>query len=193
MKIAVAILAVGVVVAVLRPWTVVPTRTAVAPAFEPAGYAASIWTSRVLPTAERTAVDLQAFMQGNVPTGTARAVFVKGTARVAEVDRASRVGVARLALSAGGDGQAVMQIGPVLRGTALRDALDFIRFSDFVNQLEFAAVAGALNDHVVTTVLPAAIDLAAGAEVTFVGAVPVSSARTLEIVPVTLTVAGATR
>ena len=36
---------------------------------------------------------------------------------------------------------AAIQIGPVLRGTALRDALEFVRFTDFVNQFEFAGVA----------------------------------------------------
>ena len=81
-----------------------------------------------------------------------------------------------------------LQIGPVIRGTALRDALDFIRFTDFVNQLEFAGVATALNDHVVSAVLQAAPDLVSGAEVSFVGAVPVSGA--LEIVPVKLAVTG---
>ncbi len=78
-----------------------------------------------------------------------RAVFVKGTATVAEIDRKSRIGLARLRLPWAKDGQAAaIQIGPVLRGTALRDALEFVRFTDFVNQLEFAGVANALNDRV---------------------------------------------
>ena len=74
-------------------------------------------------------------------------MFVKGTATVADVDRKSRIGLARLRLPWATDAQtAAIQIGPVLRGTALRDALDFVRFTDFVNQLEFAGVANALND-----------------------------------------------
>ena len=155
----------------------------------------------MLPTAEGAAFDLQAFMQGAPDLkvrgsggNAVRAVFVKGTAKVADVDRKSRVGLARLALPWAKDGQAAIQIGPVIRGTAVRDALDFIRFTDFVNQLEFAGVAGALNDNVITAVLQTAPGVVSGAEVTFVGAVPVSaSTRTLEIVPVKLTVAGVTR
>jgi hypothetical protein len=51
--------------------------------------------SRVIPTAERSAIDSEAFIRGQASAGTARAVFVKGTARVADVDRSSRVGLQR--------------------------------------------------------------------------------------------------
>ena len=40
----------------------------------------------------------------------------------------------------------VLQIGPVMFGTALRDALPFISFGDFVNQIDFAEVSRAFND-----------------------------------------------
>ena len=193
MRSAVAIVVIAAALAILRPWTVVPTQTATARTFEPASYVASIWESRVIPTAEGSAIDLEAFMQNQASAGTARAVFVKGTARVADVDRSSRVGLARLKLpwQKAGRGAAI-QIGPVIRGTAVRDALDFIRFTDFLNQIEFAGVAGALNDRVLSTVLHTPVN--AGSEVTFLGAVPIStSARIVEIVPVKLTVAGAIR
>ena len=185
-----ALLVAAGIVAFLRPWTVVPIHTATSSAFEPARYVASIWEARVLPTAAANAIDLQAFMQGQANAGAVRAVFVKGKAKVADVDRGSRVGLAHLALPWATDGRAALQIGPVVRGTALRDALDFIRFTDFVNQLEFAGVASALNDRA-TAVLGSSPGVVAGAEVTFVGAVPVSaSAQRLEIVPVTLAVEG---
>jgi predicted lipoprotein len=125
-----------------------------------------------------------------------RAVFVKATATVVGIDRSSRIGLARLRLPWAKDGQpaAALQIGPVLRGTALRDALEFIRFTDFVNQLEFAGVANALNDRVVKDVLGAVnVDALAGREVAFVGAVPVSGGAVLEIVPVRLHEAGGAR
>jgi predicted lipoprotein len=199
-----SLIAIAVLVAslaALRPWTVVPIHTAAARTFEPAGYIASIWESRVLPNAERNAIDLQALFipqSADMKVGSSggkRAVFVKGTAKVANVDRTSRVGLARLVLRGTTGGHAVaIQIGPVIRGTALRDALDFVRFTDFVNQLEFAAVAGALNDHVVSTVLDVTPALTSGVEVTFIGAIPLSaSTQTLEIVPVKLTVARGTR
>lgn len=192
LRIALAILAPAVLLATLRPWTVVPIQTAAPRAFEPASYVASIWDSRVLPEAEASAIELQTFLAGQVSRGDARAVFVKGHATIADVDRTSRVGRARLTLPWTRDGHAAIQIGPVLRGTAVRDALAFIRFTDFVNQLEFAAVASALNDRVINDVLQRTSELAPGVDVTFVGAVPVSaSAQTIDIVPVKLVVGGA--
>ena len=202
MKSTIALVVIAAALAILRPWTVVPIHTATARTFEPAGYVESIWESRVLPNAEKNAIDLQALMaaepkvgDAEEKSGAARAVFVKGTAKVAEVDRTSRVGLARLALPWAKGGQAVaIQIGPVIRGTALRDALDFIRFTDFVNQLEFAEVASALNDRVVTAVIRSGPSLVSGVNVTFVGAVPIAaSAQTLEIVPVKLTLTAGVR
>ena len=80
----------------------------------------------------------------------------------------------------------------MLRGTALRDALDFIQFTDFVNQLEFASVANALNNRVLSDVIGRVnIDDLAGRDVTFVGAVPLGGAsETIEIVPVRLRLSG---
>lgn len=182
--------------AILRPWTIVPIETTTARTFDARGYVASIWESRVLPTADRTTIELPMFTQGTVGTvrndGRAvRAAFVKGTARVAAVDRKSRVGLARLQPLREFDKPAAILIGPVLRGTALRDALDFIQFTDFVNQLEFASVASALNERVVSDVLdPLDIDALSGREITFVGAVALSDAETLEIVPVRLQLVG---
>jgi predicted lipoprotein len=194
LKAALVVSIVAGVLAILRPWTVVPIQSTPAGTFDPSGYVTSVWESRVLPTAQSSAIELRAFMESQAAAppegpGATRAVFVKGTATVTEIDRKSRIGLARLRLPWAKDSQAAaIQIGPVLRGTALRDSLEFIRFTDFVNQLEFAGVANGLNDRVVNGVLAAVnIDELAGREVTFVGAVPTTGAgSTLEIVPVQL-------
>jgi predicted lipoprotein len=54
-----------------------------------------------------------------------------------------------------GDGKADarVQIGPAVRGTALRDSLDFIQFNDFTNQIDFAQFGKAFNSYVDKTVL----------------------------------------
>jgi predicted lipoprotein len=44
------------------------------------------------------------------------------------------------------EGDVAVLTGGGIRGTALRDALPFIQFSQFTNQLEFARVGNALND-----------------------------------------------
>jgi predicted lipoprotein len=187
------------VLAVLRPWTVVPIQSDTKEAFDPERYVESIWSARVLPEADRATVEWPMVTQGMVGAfrtdgRQVRAIFVKGTARVAEVDRKSRVGLARLQSLQATDKSAAIQIGPVLRGTALRDALDFIQFTDFVNQLEFAAVANALNARVLSHVIgPLDLDGLAGREITFVGAVALGATSTLEIVPVRLHVSGGTK
>ena len=80
-------------------------------------------------------------------TPSAANLFVKGRAVVTSVDTRSRVGLALLDLTpADGRADGALQIGPVLRGTALRDALEFVKFGDFVNQIAFAEVATALNE-----------------------------------------------
>ena len=54
-----------------------------------------------------------------------------------------------------GDGKADVraQIGPALRGTALRDSLDFVDFNSFKNQIDFAQFGKSFNTSVNTNVL----------------------------------------
>ncbi|MDE3174598.1 MAG: DUF2291 domain-containing protein [Pseudomonadota bacterium] len=49
--------------------------------------------------------------------------------------------------------KALVQIGPAMRGTALRDSLDFVSFNDFKNQIDFAQYGKAFNQHVLRAVL----------------------------------------
>ena len=79
---------------------------------------------------------------------------VRGEARVLKVNTESRVGIAELDLlsapGAAGDGKAdaLLQIGPVFKGSSIRDALPFVSFDDFVNQLDYAALSNELNARV---------------------------------------------
>ena len=41
-----------------------------------------------------------------------------------------------------------MQIGPAMRGTAIRDALDFVSFNDFTNQIDFARFGKSFNTYI---------------------------------------------
>lgn len=56
-----------------------------------------------------------------------------------------------------GDGKADLraQIGPAMRGTALRDALDFVDFNSFTNQIDFAQFGKSFNTYVNANVLDA--------------------------------------
>ena len=111
------------------------------------------------------------------------------------VDNKSRVGLALVDLTpVDGQVDAALQIGPVLRGTALRDSLDFVKFGDFVNQVAFAEVATALNERArqsaLQTITPESLT---GRTISFAGAVKVDDRRRrnnerLEILPVVLTI-----
>jgi predicted lipoprotein len=89
-----------------------------------------------------------------------------------------------------------IQIGPVIRGTALRDATPFIRFNDFANQFEFAAVSNALHERVLRRVVGAIDpDALVGRQVTLLGATTTQagapSGSVLEVTPIQIQVEGA--
>ena len=186
------------VLAVLRPWTIQPIATASRAPFDAASYVDSIWQTRLLPEAERTAVDV-ATVPGVAPdpatrdgSPSRRSLFVKGAGVVGDIDRRSQVGLARVTIA--GQTGTTIQIGPVLRGTALRDAATFIDFTDFVNQIEFANVANALNERVSRQVLAALNpDELVGKRIAFIGAATIGGARdgaSLEVVPVRIEMSG---
>ncbi len=203
------VLAVAGLLALLRPWTVRPIRTSHAARFDATVYAAAAWP-RVISEATGRATDVRAVIaevaaasgRGPEPPSAPKGRFVRGSGVVTGTDLGSRVGLAEVRLAGPAPRPTVvLEIGPVLRGTALRDALSFVRFTDFDNQSDFAAVAGALNDLVLQTVLaPIDTTALAGRQVSFAGATSLEVAghgapagTSLEIVPVSLTIEGGGR
>lgn len=103
---------------------------------------------------------------------------VKGEGTVLAVDTSFRNGSIDLrVLSHSRRPDVSIQIGPVFRGSALRDSTGLISFSSFVNQLQFADVADDLNDKASQTVL-SLLDAKTliGKRVKFVGSFEVESA-----------------
>lgn len=135
--------------------------------FNAVAYVDGIWSSKVLPTAQEKAVELSLLLpavktdpeaagkqygkrEGSSPYN----FLVKGRGKVLSVNTGSRVGLALVDLvPLDGQPDVSIQIGPVLRGNAVRDAVGFISFNEFVNQLQFADVANELNERVLKTVL----------------------------------------
>jgi predicted lipoprotein len=187
--------------AVVRPWTVRPLKTA-APAFDATRYVEQAWP-RIVAEASRNAVDILAARQSAASLEEAgapglRSVFVKATGTVAAIDRRSRVGLARVRIADGPLGEVAIQVGPVIRGTALRDATSFIRFNDFANQFEFAAVSNALHERMLRDVVGRLdLDALTGKPVTVLGATTLRAGMpadaALDIVPIQLQVAGGVR
>lgn len=67
----------------------------------------------------------------------------------------SRAATADIDIDGDGTPDATLQLGPVIRGTTLRDALPFVVFTDFRDQIEFAQLGRALNDRAYRTTLEA--------------------------------------
>lgn len=191
------------------PWTIRPLdaddpAATSSATVSPARYVDGMWDSKLLPAILSSAVDARTLLDalGKSPADAVSryghreangpAYFqVKGRGVVTSIDRHSRVGLALVDIPPlDHQPEVSIQIGPVLRGTALRDATGLIRFTDFVNQLQFADVANELNDRVLKTVL-SAVDPAAlkGKTVSFAGvaaADPNAAPPLREVTPILL-------
>jgi predicted lipoprotein len=168
-------------------------------AFDPAAFAAQTYEPQVVPEIQRSAVDLSVLLPalaqdkeaagqqyGRRP-GTGPYNFaVRGTGVAGNV----RSGLLPVTVPGVPDGtQVYVQVGPAINGTALRDSVGFITFGQFLNQVEYADAATALNEAVKQRVL-AGLDPAAlsGRTVSFVGAFTALTPTTVTITPVELQV-----
>jgi len=184
-----------IILGIIHPWTVRPLHDDKPTAFDPSSYAQSLWP-RVLDDATQHAVDVASAVPVPSAASSVKARFIKGSGVVTAIDRASRVGVLRVQLPGSAAPTVAIQIGPVIRGTALRDAVSFIQFSNFTNQFDYAAASNALNDHVLRHVVGTAnVDTLPGRTIAFVGATgrPSVEGGAIEVVPVTITVLDAGR
>jgi predicted lipoprotein len=174
------------------PWTVRPIDgekdAAEGPAtVNPKAYVDSIWEAKLVPAVLSAAVDARTLLNalaaspedaqaryGHREANGPVYFIVKGEGMVTSVDTRSRSGLLLVDVAPFDRRPDLsIQIGPVLRGTSLRDATGIIRFTDFVNQLQFADVSNELNERVLKTVL-APLDKATlkGKLVTFAGTLP---------------------
>ena len=78
--------------------------------------------------------------------GAAWNFAVKGEGRVVEANLTSRARKAMVDTDGDGKADLTLQLGPVIKGSSLRDVAPFYRFGDFRDQIEFAKLARALND-----------------------------------------------
>jgi predicted lipoprotein len=129
--------------------------------FDAQAQVVDLWESRVVPALAGKAADfvqLRADMKADPDkAGAAHGHRDRGegapwnmatrlTGRVVVVETESSAGKIALDVDADGQADVVVQIGPVLRGTAIRDSLPFVSFTAYANQVEFAQLANAFND-----------------------------------------------
>ena len=111
--------------------------------------------------------------------GAAGNFAVSGAGTVVETKLDSLARWAGLATYGAGD--LTLQLGPVIKGTALRDVAPFYRFDDFRDQIEFAKLSRAINNEISVAIEVPEGELI-GRRLRFVGVVPlrsVADARTL--------------
>src|SRR3984957_11603553 len=122
-----------------------------------------IWTSKVLPTFEEKAQDIAKVLPeiradpdaagqkfGRREATNPYNYMVKGTGKVTEIHGESRAGTASIEIP-GLNEKVALQIGPVVRGTALRDATGVVSFNQFSNQLDYADVSKEMNSRALKT------------------------------------------
>ncbi|WFU11517.1 DUF2291 domain-containing protein (plasmid) [Rhizobium sp. CB3090] len=167
-------------------------------AFDPAAKVDAIWQSQAVPDLEKRAGDLKAVMQAAASNpdeagakyGNPRkqstspwtyAVKLKG--KIVAADTASRAATLDVDVDGDGKADAKVQIGPAIRGTALRDALDFVDFNEFKNQIEWAQFGKAFNEKVNTSFLAALPrDGLTGKTVEVTGAFPLPASGQLPLI-----------
>jgi predicted lipoprotein len=180
-------------------------------------YVSQIWESQVLPTYRAEAQDLgtllkliaanqqSAIDQYGHRSGTGPYSFmVRGEGKILTFDTSSRAGLAVIDLNPpDATPDLSLTIGPLIKisqRAAVRDAVGFIEYGNFVNQQEFADVANAMGDRItgmladrlgvpnadaIRDIDPASIE---GKTVTFIGAYSLDNPDEVIVVPVEIEV-----
>ena len=148
-----------------------------------AEFADKVWDSKVLPVIQEKAHDIVTIVSeiradpaaagekyGRRESTNPYSYMVKGSGKVIEVHTESQAGTLVLEVP-GLNEKIALQIGPVVRGTALRDATGAAPFDQFTNQLDYADVAKEMNKRAVkeafASIAPASL---ADKTITFLGA-----------------------
>lgn len=131
------------------------------------------------------AVDFQELLESTADLADAQEGLytVSGTAVVAEVNTESQAGYLVIEPeNYSGDYQFQIQIGPVFRGTAWRDSLSCISFSDFDNQMEWSGLSSDMMERIAGEQF-AEYDMntLAGKTVSFIGVFSLEGEEVLQI------------
>jgi predicted lipoprotein len=126
-----------------------------------AQFAEGVWESKVLPAIQEKAQEITKILPeiradpasagqkyGRRESTNPYSYMVKGTGKVIEVNTKSQAGTIIIEIP-GLEEKIALQIGPVVRGTALRDATGAAPFDQFSNQLDYADVSKEMNSRAV--------------------------------------------
>lgn len=108
--------------------------------------------------------------------GAAWNFAVTGSGVVIAANLESRARKAELDTDGDGVADVTLQLGPVIKGTSLRDVAPFYDFNDFRDQIEFAKLGRAINDRLIPALQLPEGNLV-GLTLGFTGAVTLKSAN----------------
>ena len=165
--------------------------------FDPVSYVDNIWDSKILPKIRNESEEItfildELFLNKEVAeekygnrSGTGSYSFmIKGSGKVISLNTKSRVGTLSIELGKKYDSEIFITTGPVIKKDSVRDAVKFIQFNDFVNQLDFADVSRIIKTRVLNEVIgPLNIKDIEGKKITFEGAITFDRKDKIYITP----------
>lgn len=170
--------------------------------FDAKAYVARIWEKKVVAAARDSSVPLPELLAdiaknktsalqkyGHEVSGTYN-LFVRIDGKVTGIDTSTPMGTMTVDVTSDkGVIPVKVQIGPVILGATLRDALKFVSFETFLNQVQFGNVAVNLNEMVLKKVIaPLKLKRLEGQHVQVYGAYRYDSEnpKNVTIIPVVL-------
>jgi len=170
--------------------------------FDAQQFVLGIWDDKIVPELTDNAVDLKIIIDGlkadrdkfekkygrRQEETSSYNYIVKGTYAVKSVLTASAAGVIELNLKdVSGQNDVQIQIGPVIKGSTVRDVLPFIRFGDFENQIQFAGISREINiylrDHILKSLDTEGL---VGKNIDFIGAFTWNNDGSVLITPISI-------
>ena len=170
--------------------------------FDAASFVKDNWEEKIVPDIKEHAVDLDIVLQalsedeaaGSEKYGVRKEelspynFIVTGTFPVKELNRESAAGLLVLDKDdLGSGGSCSLQIGPVIKKSAVRDSLSFISFGDFANQIEYANISREINFYIRDNIVSVLGDsIPENSSVSFYGVFTMDKSGKVIITPVTL-------
>ena len=165
--------------------------------FDAKAYVENIWQSKIIPTVSKEAKDITFILDelfknkevaeekygGRSGTGS-YSFMIKGIGEVTSLNTASRVGTLSINLEKLYDSEIFITLGPVIKKDSIRDAVKFIKFNDFVNQLDFADVSRIIKVRVLNEIIgPLNLKEITGKRISFEGAITFDRKDKIYITP----------
>lgn len=168
--------------------------------FDPVSYVEEIWYSKIIPTISNDSEEISFILDelfknkelaeekyGHRSGTGSYSFMVNGKAEIISLNKESRVGTLELKLSKDYEAQIFITIGPVIKKDSVRDAVKFIKFNDFVNQLDFAGVSRIIKTRVMNEIIgPLNLNNIVGKQIKFEGAITFDRKDKIFITPTML-------